>query len=93
MDILLGCEFLKKLDLTVNFVGELTSIESLEGNYHLTDLYLTGNPCSDYEGYRDYVISTLPQLKNLDGVEIKKSDRIRALQVTLAFFFNKLIYL
>ncbi|CAF1006287.1 unnamed protein product [Brachionus calyciflorus] len=75
-----GCEFLKKLDLTVNFVGELTSIENLTENYHLKDLYLTGNPCTDFEGYRDYVISTLPQLKTLDGVEIKKSDRIKALQ-------------
>lgn len=76
-----GCEFLKKLDLTVNFVGELTSIKSLEGNYNLTEMYLTGNPCTDYEGYRDYVVCTLPQLKQLDGVEILRSDRIRALQV------------
>lgn len=26
------------------------------------DRYLTGNPCVDHEGYRDYVIATLPQL-------------------------------
>lgn len=25
--------------------------------------YLTGNPCVDHEGYRDYVIATLPQLQ------------------------------
>jgi protein TilB len=25
--------------------------------------YLTGNPCADHEGYRDYVIATLPQLQ------------------------------
>jgi len=25
--------------------------------------YLTGNPCTDFDGYRDYVIATLPQLK------------------------------
>lgn len=25
--------------------------------------YLTGNPGSDHEGYRDYVIATLPQLQ------------------------------
>ena len=34
----LGCEFLKKLDLTVNFIGELTSIENLTNNYHLAEL-------------------------------------------------------
>ena len=25
--------------------------------------YLTGNPCTEYEGYRQYVIATLPQLQ------------------------------
>ena len=25
--------------------------------------YLTGNPCTDFQGYRDYVIATLPQLQ------------------------------
>lgn len=33
-----GCEFLKKLDLTVNFIGELTSVENLVENYHLKEL-------------------------------------------------------
>ena len=33
-----GCESLQKLDLTVNFVGDLTSIESLRGNYHFKEL-------------------------------------------------------
>ncbi|XP_022789407.1 protein tilB homolog [Stylophora pistillata] len=75
-----GCESLQKLDLTVNFVGELTSIESLRGNYHFRELYLTGNPCTEYEGYREYVIATLDNLKWLDGKEIEKSERILAKQ-------------
>ncbi|KXJ24783.1 protein tilB homolog [Exaiptasia diaphana] len=75
-----GCESLKKLDLTVNFVGELTSIVSLKGNYNLRELYLTGNPCTDYEGYREYVIATLTQLRSLDGTEVEKSERILAMQ-------------
>lgn len=33
-----GCEFLNKLDLTVNFVGELTSVDSLVENIHLKEL-------------------------------------------------------
>jgi protein TilB len=41
-----GCESLQKLDLTLNFIGELTSVESLRGNIHLQELFLTGNPCS-----------------------------------------------
>nr|KAG5701168.1 hypothetical protein BaRGS_023277 [Batillaria attramentaria] len=42
--------------------------------------FLTGNPCTDYEGYREYVIAALPQLKMLDGREIEKSERIKAVQ-------------
>lgn len=100
------CEMLQKLDLTVNFVGELTSIECLKNLPHFRELwvnfvdivhlivrwhfkvymniikltgipihltfwmpdvlvfrYLTGNPCTEYEGYREYVVATLPQLK------------------------------
>ncbi|XP_072426544.1 dynein axonemal assembly factor 11 isoform X2 [Chiloscyllium punctatum] len=75
-----GCEFLQKLDLTVNFVGELTSVESLKLNVHLQELYLVGNPCCDFAGYRKFVIATLPQLKWLDGKEITRSEWIQALQ-------------
>lgn len=76
-----GCESLQKLDLTVNFVGEITSVESLSKNQFLEDLYLTGNPCVNYEGYREFVIATLPQLQRLDGKDIEKSERIKACQV------------
>lgn len=41
-----GCESLQKLDLTLNFIGDLTSIESLKQNIHLQELFLTGNPCT-----------------------------------------------
>ncbi|XP_062518388.1 dynein axonemal assembly factor 11-like isoform X2 [Corticium candelabrum] len=75
-----GCESLQKLDLTVNFVGELTSVDSLNSNEHLREIYLTGNPCSDFDGYRQYVVATLPHLKWLDGKEIEKSERILAMQ-------------
>ncbi|XP_065889604.1 dynein axonemal assembly factor 11-like isoform X2 [Dysidea avara] len=75
-----GCERLQKLDLTVNFVGDLLSIESLQSNLHLQEMFLTGNPCTDYDGYREFVIATLPQLQWLDGKEISKSERIIAIQ-------------
>lgn len=71
-------ESLEKLDLTLNFIGDLFSIKNLRPNYGLRDLILTGNYCCDYDGYRHYVIHTLPQLKSLDGIEIKASDRILA---------------
>ncbi|XP_013391474.1 protein tilB homolog [Lingula anatina] len=75
-----GCESLQKLDLTVNFVGELTSIECLVDLPHFRELFLTGNPCTNYDGYRDYVIATLKNLQQLDGQGIEKSERIKAIQ-------------
>ena len=74
------CEFLEKLDLTLNFIGDLLSVESLSVNVHLRELYLTGNPCTDYEGYRDFVVAALPQITSLDGTEVTKSERILATQ-------------
>ncbi|XP_011221212.1 protein tilB homolog isoform X3 [Ailuropoda melanoleuca] len=75
-----GCEGLKKLDLTVNFIGELSSIKTLQHNIHLKELFLMGNPCADFDGYRQFVVATLQQLKWLDGKEIERSERIQALQ-------------
>lgn len=74
------CESLEKLDLTLNFIGDLESVKSLQNNIHLKHLYLTGNPCCDFKGYRDFVIAKLPQLLTLDSSEITKSDKIKAQQ-------------
>ena len=77
------CESLTKLDLTMNFVSKegLLSLHSLNSNVHLEELYLLGNPCSDWHGYRQYVAATLPRLQKLDGKEIKPSERIASNQV------------
>ena len=63
------CESLERLDLTINFVPKagLLTLESLAGNDHLRELTLMGNPCTDWPGYREYVIAKLPQLEKLDG--------------------------
>ncbi|KAL4479995.1 hypothetical protein ABPG74_020511 [Tetrahymena malaccensis] len=78
-----GCESLKKLDFTVNFID----LEELEDSLinasrcpMLKELYLTGNPCTDWSGYRDFTIATIPQLESLDGKEITPTDRIKANQ-------------
>jgi Leucine-rich repeat (LRR) protein len=57
------CESLQKLDLTLNFVENLLDVEHLKENEELRELYLIGNPCAQEEGYRDFVIGALPQLK------------------------------
>lgn len=77
------CEFLRKLDLTVNFIdldNLEESVKNLKDNIHLKELYMNGNPCDDWEGCRDYIIHSLPQLKQYNGIEITRSDAIRAKQ-------------
>jgi protein TilB len=78
-----NCEFLNKLDLTVNFVDldELeASATNLQQCHCLKDLYMMGNPAQSWEKFNAYMIARLPQLKTLDGVEIIKSMRISACQ-------------
>lgn len=71
-------ESLTKLDLTLNFIGCLSSVSTLRANYNLRELILTGNYCANYDGYRHFVIATLPQLHTLDNLDIKRGDRIIA---------------
>jgi protein TilB len=58
-----GCESLEKLDLTLNFIKDLNTLETLKENVKLRQLFLVGNPCAELEGYRSFVIATLPRLQ------------------------------
>ncbi len=84
MENLAGCESLAKLDLTANFIAAprgLLSVASLRDNAALSELFLTGNPCDKADGYRAFVLGSLPQLRRLDGQEVTPSERISAAQV------------
>mmetsp|Transcript_8642 Transcript_8642/g.26006 ORF Transcript_8642/g.26006 Transcript_8642/m.26006 type:complete len:464 (+) Transcript_8642:186-1577(+) len=78
------CEFLNKLDMTVNFVD----VDELEASYthlrqreHLKELYMMGNPAqANWPGFKNYTIAMLPQLEYLDGERISKSCAIIARQ-------------
>lgn len=83
-----GCESLEKLDLTLNFIGDIQSVCSLKNNLNLRQLYLTGNPCVEFEGYREYVIAKIPQLNYLDKKDITRSERIKVLHPQLVFPFS-----
>lgn len=78
-----GCESLNKLDMTVNFVDieDLEeSVYNLKANVMLEDLYMTGNPCTDWAGFKPFMLAHLPQLKQLDGNLILPVQRIKARQ-------------
>lgn len=72
-----GCESLQKLDLTVNFVGRLSSVQHLKSNLHLTELFLVGNPCTRFQGYREYVVATLPQLMVSLGQKVPPHKQVQ----------------
>eukprot|EP01083_Nonionella_stella_P108988 317332_1 len=77
------CESLTKLDLTLNFIDIPhfeESISNLKQNIFLSELHLTGNPCTDFKDYRLFVIYWLPHLRKLDSIEVKKSEIIKAKQ-------------
>ena len=64
------CESLNKLDLTLNFIDleDLKdSCEEMEWCENLAEAYFTGNPCTDWEHFREYVIAKCPQIQRLDG--------------------------
>ena len=91
MENLGGCESLAKLDLTANFIDAprgLLSIAELRHNSALTELFLSGNPCTKHEGYRDFVVATLPHLARLDGTDITPKERIKAAQVSLVVLLH-----
>ncbi len=68
-------ESLKRLDLTLNFIGTLIpDLEEMRRNKALEELMLMGNPCAKFEGYREFVVATLPQLRVLDGVDVQRYD-------------------
>ena len=76
-----SCEFLEKLDLTVNFVDLdffKESIEHLAPLAHFKELFLMGNPCMEWPHAKDFIIATLPQLQRLDGQDITRTERITA---------------
>lgn len=50
-----------------NTQAGLLTVGSLAANIHLKELTLMGNPCTEWSGYRPYVVAKLPQLKKLVG--------------------------
>lgn len=88
-----NCEFLRKLDLTVNFIDFDTlaeSMENLKSRLNLEELYMMGNPAEgNWPNFPYYVIAQLPQLLTLDGKEITKTMRIKARQMLPALEVKK----
>ena len=76
-----GCECLQKLDMTLNFIDIEDLEESIDNLCEIPDfreLYLLGNPCTDWPHWKDYCVARLLNLGRLDGDEVTKSWRLKA---------------
>ena len=85
---LTSLEKLTKLDLTLNhipLVALCESLASLAALTFLSDLYLTGNPCTGWPHYRAYTLHHLPHLARLDGREVTRTERIEATHLAPSF--------
>lgn len=60
--------------------NKLTDMRLVSEWHTCSHRYLTGNPCTDYRGYRTWVVCNLAGLRELDGVRVSRSERLRALQ-------------
>ena len=47
----------------------------------IKEIYLTGNPCEDWKGCKDYIIARVPTLESYNGDLIAPSQRIKAQQI------------
>ena len=59
-------------------MSKLSEVDKLGGFLNLRTLALHGNPIESTDGYRQYVLSRVPQLKCLDFSTVTKSDRVTA---------------
>lgn len=61
-----------------NNVSKLSEVDKLVSLANLRSLAVYGNPIENSDGYKQYVISKIPQLKTLDFATIIKSERVTA---------------
>ncbi|XP_065058241.1 leucine-rich repeat-containing protein 51-like [Rhopilema esculentum] len=70
---------LKVLYLHGNAIDKISELDKLANLKYLKTLTLHGNPIEeDVSGYRQYVLSKLPQLKTFDFSAVTKQDRASA---------------
>ena len=69
---------LKELYLRKNLISNLNEIKHLTECDNLTKLWLKENPICENPNYREVIICVLPQVQNLDDIEITQEERDRA---------------
>lgn len=73
--VLLNYPSLRTINLHGNSIEKLMEIDKLAGLPNLKTVSLHGNPIAGVIEYKNYILSTLPQIQNLDFTTITKADR------------------
>jgi len=73
-----NCSRLQELYVRKNEIRDLSEVEYLSHLRDLKTLWLCENPCADHQYYREIVINALPQLQNLDKIQITPEERAAA---------------
>lgn len=74
-----SCPNLKEIFVRRNKIASLSEVDCLKGLTQLRVLWLSDNPITQVDGYRDYVIRTLPQITKLDEDDITQEQRAKAM--------------
>jgi protein TilB len=70
--------------MTVNFIDVTDlydSVQCLAALPNLKEIYITGNPCENWVGCKDYIIAQALTLEAYNGEIITPSQRIKAQQI------------
>ena len=51
-------------------------MDNLEKCEEMRELYMLGNPCTDWEHWQDYCIARITNLRRIDGDDIIPSMRL-----------------
>lgn len=75
LQVLLNYPSLKTIYLHGNHIDNVAEIDKLAGLPNLKSLSCHGNPIEHIKGYKNYILSNLPQIQKLDFTTITKADR------------------
>lgn len=70
---------IKILNLEGNLIEKLSEIDKLAALPNLQSITIQGNPIESIEGYKNYILARLLQLKRFNSAPITKQDRVGAM--------------
>ncbi|XP_070149245.1 leucine-rich repeat and guanylate kinase domain-containing protein [Polyergus mexicanus] len=67
---------LRYVDLKFNKISDLLEVLNLKGS--IDEIDLTGNTCTKWPNYRNMLISSIPSVRFIDGVEVFTTEKVKS---------------